>query len=60
MNVSGPGGMVFTLHSTGVPKPHLEAGPVTKLHYSRSGDSRITCTCILYNNISFHSSSGSP
>ena len=60
MNISGPVSVVFALHSTGVPKPDLETGPLTKLHYIRSGDSCITCKCILYNNISFHSSSGSP
>ena len=52
--------MVFTLHSTGVPKPDPETGPVTKFHYSRSGNSSITCTCILYHYISFYSPSGSP
>ena len=61
MSIPGPGGVVFTLHSTGVPESDPETGPVTKFLYSRSDDNHMTCTCILlYNYMSFYSPSGSP
>ena len=44
MNISGPGGVVFTLHSTALPESDPETGPVTKFLYSRSGDNHMTCT----------------
>ena len=61
MRTSGPECVVFTLYSIGVPKPDPETGPDAKFLYSRSGDNHITtCTCILYNFMSYYSPSGSP
>lgn len=35
MNISGPGGVVFSLHSTGLPESNPETGPLVKFLYSR-------------------------
>lgn len=38
MNLSGPGGIIFSLHSTGLPESDPTVGPVAKFIYSRYVD----------------------